>query len=318
MLAQNAEHRQQRQTEDGEEVAGHPLEQLRAEVLEPVGADRVQRVLAGLVEIMLEEVVAEGTHAQLGAVGGVPDPGVVAHEHGAGDEAVALAAQELQLLARILAGGGLVEPGAVALQHLVAAQHQPAAGAGRDALGLHLGQDLGDLGGRRAVLAKARFHFRFVDRGDGGLDRNAGVAQHLRTRRTAGGEDEGEYVRHRLLLLRHGRTWSDHPRVSMGSAEWQRPNSWMVVPSTTMTRGENVQADEWAPGQARGDGGVGGTSVRHTGGSEDEGRKVAHARTLLRHGRTCSDHPRVSIGDAALLQANSWMVVPSTTMTKRE
>src|SRR5688500_7056588 len=116
MLAQNAEHRQQRQTEDGEEVAGHPLEQLRAEVLEPVGADRVQRVLAGLVEIMLEEFVAEIAHAQLGAIGYVPEASIVAHQNGAADETMAPAAQELQLLARILAGGGLVEPGAVAFQ----------------------------------------------------------------------------------------------------------------------------------------------------------------------------------------------------------
>ena len=123
MLAQNAEHRQQRQTEDGEEVAGHPLEQLRAEAFEPVAADRVQHVVAGLTEIALEEVVAEGAHAQLGAVGHVPEARVVPHQNGAGDEAMALAAQGLQLLARVVAGGGLVEPGAVAFQHLVAAEH---------------------------------------------------------------------------------------------------------------------------------------------------------------------------------------------------
>ena len=36
---------------------------------------------------------------------------------------------------------------------------------------------------------------------------------------------------------RHGRTWSDHPRVSMSNARSPQANSWMVVPSTTMTKG---------------------------------------------------------------------------------
>src|SRR5262245_59801991 len=38
-----------------------------------------------------------------------------------------------------------------------------------------------------------------------------------------------------IAPYRHGRTWSDHPRVLTGRAEWRQANSWMVVPSTTMT-----------------------------------------------------------------------------------
>src|SRR5262249_17621502 len=39
----------------------------------------------------------------------------------------------------------------------------------------------------------------------------------------------------RRLFPRHGRTWSDHPRVSRGKTALGQANSWMVVPSTTMT-----------------------------------------------------------------------------------
>jgi hypothetical protein len=43
-----------------------------------------------------------------------------------------------------------------------------------------------------------------------------------------------------FILDRHGRTWSDHPRVSIGQALLRQANSWMVVPSTRLSGTKNV------------------------------------------------------------------------------
>jgi hypothetical protein len=52
------------------------------------------------------------------------------------------------------------------------------------------------------------------------------------------------YIRGRLIgatsdemQLPHSTpSWSDLVRPSLGKPEWRRANSWMVVPSTTMTK----------------------------------------------------------------------------------
>ena len=54
--------------------------------------------------------------------------------------------------------------------------------------------------------------------------------------------------------------------------------------------------------------------------NEEQHKRAMHmltrVRTLYRHGRTWSDHPRVLMREIATWPANSWMVVPSTTMTE--
>ena len=62
-----------------------------------------------------------------GLAGMVPEPLAVAHRHGGAEiRPVAPAAQRQQLApARRVELLGLVEPGALAIQHLIGAQHQP-------------------------------------------------------------------------------------------------------------------------------------------------------------------------------------------------
>jgi hypothetical protein len=42
---------------------------------------------------------------------------------------------------------------------------------------------------------------------------------------------EREFIHNTVMVGR----WSDHPRVSMGEIVQRQANSWMVVPSMTMT-----------------------------------------------------------------------------------
>ena len=60
--------------------------------------------------------------------------------------------------------------------------------------------------------------------------------------------DAVEFHRCTLIrtLVRHGRTWSDHPRVSLSKARRQQANSWMVVPSTTMTEWGAAALRSWS------------------------------------------------------------------------
>ena len=59
MLRQEGEQRQQRQAEDGEVVALDPAEEMRAQPLELVGADRGAHGLAGARQIGVEEGFGE-------------------------------------------------------------------------------------------------------------------------------------------------------------------------------------------------------------------------------------------------------------------
>ena len=78
----------------------------------------------------------------------------------------------------LLPVGGLVEPFAAAVQHLVGTEHQMAGMARRHPLGLQLAQRFGNLIGREAGGAEAVLDLLLIDRGRLRHDADAGTLQH--------------------------------------------------------------------------------------------------------------------------------------------
>ena len=156
VAAQEIEQRQQRQAEYGEVVALDPREELHAEPFEPIGADRAEDVRAGRIEIGVEERVAEIAHVEGGAVDDMPQPLAAAHDATAESARGASAAQGPSWRARLRAVGGLVEPGAVALQHLVGADDERIGVAAGDAQRLRLGERVGAFGDGRGARRGTR------------------------------------------------------------------------------------------------------------------------------------------------------------------
>src|SRR5215469_11721264 len=97
VAAQKIQQREQRQSQDGEEIALDTLEELRAQTFELVGAHGVQELGRGGSDIVVEKAVAEAAHNEVCAIDGVPDEGAVSHDRRGGDERVPLAAEQLQL-----------------------------------------------------------------------------------------------------------------------------------------------------------------------------------------------------------------------------
>ena len=120
-----------------------------------IGADRAEDVHAGRIEIGVEERVAEIAHDEGGAVDEMPQPLAAAHDADCRNQLVALAAQGDELGARRRAVGGLVEPGAVAHQHLVGADDEGIGVAAGDAQRLRLGKRIGAFGDVEALGVNA-------------------------------------------------------------------------------------------------------------------------------------------------------------------
>ena len=80
----------------------------------------------------------------------------------------------------------LVEPYAVALQHLVGTHDDGSGAAGRHAARLHLSKRLGDIADRRPVGSKRQLHLALVDRRRVGNDVQPRLLQHRETGCTGG------------------------------------------------------------------------------------------------------------------------------------
>src|SRR5215217_260067 len=189
MQTQEVEQSHQRQAEDGEIVALDAGEQLHALVLELVAADRTEDVLAPRRQIAVDERVAVVSHGQSGAGDLAPDRLAVAgHDHGR-VQLVALAAQQLQTLARLDHALGLVEQGAVEIEGLVGADDEVARSVARDPDRLQLRQRVGDIARTIALGQQGGLDRTLVDAGDGGFERHARAGQDRGAGSALGGEN---------------------------------------------------------------------------------------------------------------------------------
>src|SRR6185437_12553661 len=201
MAAQEVEQRQQRQAEDRKIIALDALEQLRAQSLELIDADRRQRVVAERRQIAIEETIAESAHGEARTIHTVPDCRAVLNHGDGAHQLVSLAAQRGELRARLAAIARLVEPDAGALEHLVGADNQCIGMARRNAQRLHLGQRRRTGDGISARGAEGALHLVLIDAG--------GIAQHLDP---GAGEDGGP--------RRARRCQHDPPAAETGHVSW--------------------------------------------------------------------------------------------------
>lgn len=188
MLAQESEERQQGKAEDRGVLALDPVEELGARTFQAVGADARQHGLALKAEVGVEERVREGAHGEARPGDVAPDlvPAAVADDSGL--EGVGATAQRLEMGAGIARRGGLAEPVPVADEDLVGADHEgvQVADAGR----LEAGEEEGGIRGARTILLGGALHGGLVHAGGTGLEAEAGVLQHGRTRGGLAGQDE--------------------------------------------------------------------------------------------------------------------------------
>lgn len=146
-LAQEGQQRQQRQAEDGEEIARDHGKEPGAQALQPVGADGFQYFRAAALQVSRDRRLVEIAHGQPRRLHVTPPGGPVADD---ANGRVQLVGAPLQA-AQVIAGGrlvaGFVEPRAVAFEDLIGTDDPGPGMPGRGVARLGLGKDESRIGG---------------------------------------------------------------------------------------------------------------------------------------------------------------------------
>src|SRR5512143_799443 len=121
LAPERIEERDEWQAKDDEIVAVDLLEELDADRLDLIGADRTQHLLAGSGKIMADELGGELAHGERRDLGRGPDGLAVGRYRNRGMQRMRLAAQIEQLPPRGLHGLGLRQDVIAEGEHLVGA-----------------------------------------------------------------------------------------------------------------------------------------------------------------------------------------------------
>jgi len=172
-------------------VARDVREQLQPWSFHLVGAGRVQRRLAHLIEVALDGLRLEWPHGQAGPLHVVPQPGAIAHHDDRRDQLVGRAGEHRDLRMRVGAINRLVEPATSSRQDLVGADDQRARVARGDAARFQFGQGLGGTAGVDLFGAQGLLDLGFVDGRDIDAEDQPDRSQQRRARGAGRGENEG-------------------------------------------------------------------------------------------------------------------------------